>query len=105
MISYSEEKLLSLIPVPDREANKYSRGRLVLVAGSSVYPGAACLAALSAQRMGAGYVEVVTDVSSINFVRSYRASLVVSSDTEWIKHAPPASVFGKPCAYVVGPGF
>ncbi|HEY0270924.1 MAG TPA: NAD(P)H-hydrate dehydratase [Sphingomonas sp.] len=42
---------------PGFEANKYSRGKVVVVAGAM--PGAALLASLSAQRAGAGYVELL----------------------------------------------
>ena len=52
---YTLEQVAALLPWPDEAANKYSRGKLVLVAGCADYPGAACLAATAAQRMGAGY--------------------------------------------------
>jgi hydroxyethylthiazole kinase-like uncharacterized protein yjeF len=42
---------------PGFEANKYSRGKVLVVAGTM--PGAAMLAALAAQRAGAGYVELL----------------------------------------------
>ena len=49
-----DEELFTALPWPSAEANKYSRGKLVIVAGSARYPGAAALAARAAQRMGAG---------------------------------------------------
>lgn len=45
------------IPGPGFEANKYTRGKVLVVAGSM--PGATMLSALSAQRAGAGYVELL----------------------------------------------
>jgi hydroxyethylthiazole kinase-like uncharacterized protein yjeF len=45
------------IAEPGFEANKYSRGKVVVVAGAM--PGAALLSSLSAQRAGAGYVELL----------------------------------------------
>jgi hydroxyethylthiazole kinase-like uncharacterized protein yjeF len=45
------------LPAPGREANKYSRGKLVVLAGDM--PGASRLAALAGQRSGAGYVELL----------------------------------------------
>ncbi len=42
---------------PGFEANKYTRGKLLVVAGAM--PGATMLSALSAQRAGAGYVELL----------------------------------------------
>ena len=45
------------LATPGPEANKYSRGKLVMLAGEM--PGAGLLAALAAQRAGAGYVELL----------------------------------------------
>lgn len=47
-----------LVPYPSVDANKYTRGKAVIVGGSAEYPGAICLAARAANRCGAGYVEV-----------------------------------------------
>ena len=102
---YPVERLRALLPFPAREAHKYSRGRLVLVAGSAAYPGAACLAAHAAQRMGAGYTEVVTDREVVAHVQQAHPSLVVRAEEEWIAADPVADRPGRPCAYVVGPGF
>ena len=57
--SYSDTKLCGLLPELAQDANKYTRGKVSLVAGCSRYPGAAALAALASQRMGAGYTEVI----------------------------------------------
>jgi len=43
--------------IPSHDANKYSRGKLVVIAGDM--PGASLLAALAGQRAGAGYVELL----------------------------------------------
>jgi hydroxyethylthiazole kinase-like uncharacterized protein yjeF len=45
------------LAAPGHEANKYSRGKLVVLAGDM--PGASQLAALAGQRSGAGYVELL----------------------------------------------
>lgn len=45
------------LTAPGHEANKYSRGKLVVLAGDM--PGASQLAALAGQRAGAGYVELL----------------------------------------------
>jgi ADP-dependent NAD(P)H-hydrate dehydratase / NAD(P)H-hydrate epimerase len=45
------------LPSPGFEANKYSRGKVLVVAGAM--PGATMLSALAAQRAGAGYVELL----------------------------------------------
>ena len=52
---YTLEQVAALLPWPDDLVNKYSRGKLTLIAGCADYPGAACLAAVASQRMGAGY--------------------------------------------------
>jgi NAD(P)H-hydrate epimerase len=45
-----------MLPWPAADAHKNQRGRVLIVAGSGFYPGAAVLAARGAQRAGAGYV-------------------------------------------------
>lgn len=93
------------LPWPAEDANKYSRGKLVLVAGSSRYPGAAVLAARAGQRMGAGYTEVITAPEAVDVVRMSSPSLVVRPLARDLAKLLPASKEGKPAAVVVGPGF
>lgn len=93
------------LPWPAADANKYSRGKLIVVAGSARYPGAAALAARAAQRMGAGYVEVVTAKSAVDVVRAAAPSLVVRPFSEWGAGDIPESTEDRPCAVCVGPGF
>jgi len=90
---------------PAKDANKYSRGKLVVVAGSARYPGAAVLAARASQRMGAGYTEVVTSRSAVDAVRLASPSLVVRAFGEWDPRDLPENKDGKPCAVCIGPGF
>lgn len=96
--------LAGCVPHPARDANKYSRGRLVVVGGSAAYPGAACLAACAGQRMGAGYTEVFCAERSVPIVRAARASLVVRSWDGLNADALAAEQEGRPAAVVVGPG-
>lgn len=100
-----DARLAQLLPHPTADANKYTRGTLTLVAGSAAYPGAACLAAAAAQRMGAGYTQVVTASENVRTVQAFRPSLVVRSRDSWDAAAQRASEPGKPCAYAVGSGF
>lgn len=93
------------IPFPARDANKYTRGKLVCVAGSATYPGAAVLAARAGQRMGAGYTEVVTARDAVDVVRLSSPSLVVRSFDGWRASDLPVFSSQKPCAVCVGPGF
>ena len=90
---------------PATDANKYTRGKLVVIAGSERYPGAAVLAARASQRMGAGYTEVVTARSAVDIVRMSSPSLVVRALCDWKPEELLASREGKPCAVCIGPGF
>ena len=57
--------------------NKYSRGSVLVVAGSSMYPGAAIMAAKSAARAGAGYVAIATPDACANLIRMALPSIPV----------------------------
>lgn len=100
-----EQTTLVALPFPAVNANKYTRGKLVVVAGCAEYPGAACLAATAGQRAGAGYVEVLCAASTVPIVQAYRPSLVARSWEHIENRTLPASEHAKPVAYVVGPGF
>ncbi len=102
---WEDAALAALLPLPDAQANKYSRGRLVVVAGSAQYPGAACLAAGAGQRAGAGYTEVFCAPEAVGTVRAFRPSLVVRSWEGLPAAGFPASAAGRPVAFVVGSGF
>jgi len=61
----SPHQYAKLIVEPAEDANKYSRGRLLVVAGSEQYPGAAILTSLAATRSGAGYVTLAAPKSIV----------------------------------------
>ena len=106
MSSYDAEGLAALLPFPQANAHKYSRGKLLLVAGSKPYPGAACMAAYAGQRMGAGYVEAFTHTDNVVKLQAYRPSLVVRSFEDLLARDTLESAReGRPCAYLVGSGF
>ena len=67
------------LPYPSATANKYSRGKVILLAGSRVYPGAACLTGWASQYCGAGYTELFTSQDNLAIARAFRPSLVVRS--------------------------
>ena len=90
---------------PAKDTNKYTRGKLTVVAGSARFPGAAVLAARASQRMGAGYTEVVTVPQAVDVVRLASPSLVVRPIGEWSAKELSAVKEGKPCAVCIGPGF
>lgn len=97
--------IAQVIPFPAADANKYSRGRMTLIAGSKRYPGAAALAARAAQRMGAGYTHVVCAPSSVGIVQAMAPSLVVESWEGWGARMLPPDTPEKPAAVCLGPGF
>ena len=67
---------LYLDPLP-ANVNKYSRGSVLVVAGSATYPGAAIMAAKAAARAGAGYVAVATPSACANLIRMALPSVPV----------------------------
>lgn len=65
-----------LEPLP-ATVNKYSRGSVLVVAGSARYPGAAMMAAKAAARAGAGYVAVAAPDACANLIRMVLPSVPV----------------------------
>lgn len=57
--------------------DKYTRGSVLVVAGSSAYPGAAMMAAKAAARAGAGYVAVAAPETCANLIRMALPSVPV----------------------------
>ncbi len=101
-----EASLLQILPVPSAQANKYTRGKLVLVAGCAQYPGAAAMASRAAQRSGAGYVQTYVEDSVQNAVRIMCGpSLVVRPWSVWDVQKAGAFSAHHPCAYAFGSGF
>lgn len=68
----------ALVPRPGPDVHKNARGRLLIVAGSAAYPGAAVLAAMGAQRAGAGYVTLAVPDSIVPVVQSRVSSVIVA---------------------------
>ena len=70
-------------PLP-ANIDKYSRGSVLIVAGSAMYPGAVIMAAEAAARSGAGYVAVAAPDACANLIRMALPSVpvfAVPSDT------------------------
>ena len=59
------------LPHIPRDANKYSRGSLLVLAGSRRYSGAGVLATLAAEKAGAGYVSLATPASAAPAARNH----------------------------------
>lgn len=67
----------ALLPVVSPTVHKYSRGCLVVVAGSRQFPGAAALAAEAALRAGAGMVHLVAPGSIRDVLESQLREVIV----------------------------
>ncbi len=78
----NDKELLELLPPIAQNANKYSRGSLLVLAGSVRYPGAAVLAAKAAQRAGAGYVTLAIPKSAAFIAQSHLLSVPVIATAE-----------------------
>lgn len=99
------KRLMGLLPFPPEEANKYTRGKAIVVAGSARYPGAALLAARATQRMGAGYTEVYTAAEAMPLLIKAAPSLVVRPFDQLEPSVLQGFTEAKPGAACVGPGF
>ncbi|BBE31631.1 bifunctional NAD(P)H-hydrate repair enzyme Nnr [Tepiditoga spiralis] len=78
----SNRKIITpdIIKVPNRkkDSHKYDYGNVLILAGSSKYPGAPILTALGAQRIGAGLVTLITPGDSSKIL-SFEPSIIYSS--------------------------
>ena len=59
------------LPTIALDGNKYTRGSLLILAGSRRYPGAAVLATLAAEKTGAGYINLAIPASAAQIARSH----------------------------------
>lgn len=90
------EDVAAALPTPGRESDKYGRGVVGVVAGSTRYAGAAVLAVGGAMRGGAGMVRFVGSGAAAASVRAAWPEVLVSEGA-------PAEA-GRVQAWVVGPG-
>jgi len=72
---WTPEEYARLVRLPAPDAHKNSRGRVLIVAGSGHFPGAAVLAARGAMRAGAGYVTLAVPTP---IVRTAQAHLLAA---------------------------
>ena len=68
---YTDDDLAQQVPLPALDANKYTRGRVLIIAGSRQYPGAAVLCARGAVRCGAGYVTLACPESVVSLMQAH----------------------------------
>jgi hydroxyethylthiazole kinase-like uncharacterized protein yjeF len=67
----------ALIPHPDPGASKYTRGAVLVVAGSLSFPGAAVLCSKAATRSGAGYVTLAAPEPIVGVLQAHLVSVPV----------------------------
>lgn len=79
---------MRLLPKPSAADDKYSRGVVGFVTGSSKYPGAALLGVTAASRCGAGLIRLASDVSVTELVLQARPELVPAASDIDSNHVP-----------------
>ncbi|PKQ15838.1 MAG: bifunctional ADP-dependent NAD(P)H-hydrate dehydratase/NAD(P)H-hydrate epimerase [Actinobacteria bacterium HGW-Actinobacteria-7] len=74
---WSPQDYAGLLAVPAPDAHKNQRGRVLVIAGSGFYPGAAVLAARGALRAGAGYVTLAVPEPVVAVVQTHLLAVPV----------------------------
>jgi hydroxyethylthiazole kinase-like uncharacterized protein yjeF len=95
----------ALLPRPTAESDKYRRGVLGILAGSSRFTGAAYLAVGGAVRGGAGMIRLVTAEQSAAVVRQHWPEAVLTVVGDEVPAARAIQQAGRVQAWVAGPGF
>ena len=104
------EDFKALVPLPSLDDNKYSRGKLLVVAGSSAYTGAPMMSSMAGARVGAGYVLLATPEPILPVMQQRLMSIPVRAlparGGVLDAHAAEKIVelAGKSNAVVIGPG-
>jgi len=95
----------ALLPRPTAESDKYRRGVLGILAGSSRFTGAANLAVGGAVRGGAGMIRLVTAEQAAAVVRQHWPEAVLTVIGDEVPAARAIQQAGRVQAWVAGPGF
>ncbi len=95
----------ALLPRPTAESDKYRRGVLGIMAGSSRFTGAALLSVGGAVRGGAGMIRLVTAEQAANVVRQHWPEAVITVVGGEVPAARAVAEAGRVQAWVAGPGF
>ena len=108
---WDAEEYAALLPLPASDAHKGSRGRVLVVAGSGAYPGAAVLAAKGAMRAGAGYVTLAVPDGIVGVAQNHLLAAPVVGLPQGRAHAFSSAAAAKVLALardfdavVLGPG-
>ena len=95
----------AVLPRPTAESDKYRRGVLGILAGSSRFTGAALLSVGGAVRGGAGMIRLVTAEQAANVVRQHWPEAVITVAGGEVPAARAVAEAGQVQAWVAGPGF
>ncbi|HEX8075703.1 MAG TPA: NAD(P)H-hydrate dehydratase, partial [Thermoleophilaceae bacterium] len=104
------DRVLDLYPHRTRDGSKFQSGTIVIAGGAAGYTGAPCMAALGAQRTGAGYVQLAVPESAQQAVALRLLEAVTRGLPEHDGMHVPAGVeqvrelAGRAGAVVLGPG-
>lgn len=95
-----------MLPRPDRDASKYTRGVVAVAAGSEQFPGAAVLTVSGAARTGAGMVRCLAPQQVLDLVLRERPEVVGHriERADGGAHVIDLPAVGRTDALVVGPG-
>ena len=95
-----------MLPRPERDASKYTRGVVAVAAGSEQFPGAAVLTVSGAARTGAGMVRCLAPQQVLDLVLAERPEVVGHGieRADGGPHAIDLAAVGRTDALVVGPG-
>lgn len=108
---WSAEEYAALVPLPAADTHKSARGRVLVIAGSGSFPGAAVLATRGAMRSGAGYVTLATPESVVAVTQAHLLAAPVVGLPQGRTHAFSSAAADKARslarefdAVVLGPG-
>src|SRR5699024_5903509 len=95
-----------MLPRPERDASKYTRGVVAVAAGSEQFPGAAVLTVSGAARTGAGMVRCLAPQQVLDLVLAERPEVVGHGieRADGGPHAIDLAAVGRTDVLVVGPG-
>lgn len=108
---WTAEEYAALLPLPAADTHKSARGRVLVIAGSGAYPGAAVLAARGAMRAGAGYVTLAVPEGIVGIAQQHLLAAPVVGLPQGRSHAFSSAAAEKALALargfdavVLGPG-
>jgi NAD(P)H-hydrate epimerase len=108
---WTAEEYARLVPLPASDTHKNLRGRVLVVAGSGAYPGAAILATRGAMRAGAGYVTLAVPDAVVGIAQAHLIAAPVVGLPQGRGHALSSAALERVVALardhdavVLGPG-